>query len=506
MPPGRVGAPMGGAEAGCRCGVVLNRGSGSAKRGWNWGAGAGRAGAGFAVSHASTGMAWCGTRGPATDHGGEDGIAEAARGVTACAWGGSSVVVVVNVGFLVWAGSSLPPPSSSSAFARRGSRSWWRGERIRCGESWCDIWGGIRRHVLFSWGVGRALAAVRVLWPAWLREVLGTPGCGAGILLRLVAFPLLCLACRARGALSSAPARRRPLGIPGVDWGGAPTCRFRAYWPIIQIDLFRLRKHRVLTPSKVILNCFSPFLSVFPLPYLFFPLPLPVLKASGRGDAEHSLPHLSCLPTMLIKMEDLISNLSLETSLVEMGIHSNDREGVPMAKAGRLCILKKEMAPLLQVVTSYSSPELMELTLMNFFSLSAIHGRMNQEKPMTVPATRKYLMIVNMGPHYPSMHGVLRLIVTLDGEDVIDCEPILGYLHRDKVVEEEWICFFGGNSSSGTKKYRGSNSSDGGNIEDGVNIPGGVIGSSDEIGEITDGIILEFSEELKEMLPDEAGK
>ncbi|GJZ88402.1 hypothetical protein Tco_0660184 [Tanacetum coccineum] len=99
----------------------------------------------------------------------------------------------------------------------------------------------------------------------------------------------------------------------------APTCRFRAYWPIIQIDLFRLRKHRVLTPSKVILNCFSPFLSVFPLPYLFFPLPLPVLKASGRGDAEHSLPHLSCLPTMLIKMEDLISNLSLETSLVEMG-------------------------------------------------------------------------------------------------------------------------------------------------------------------------------------------
>ena len=49
---------------------------------------------------------------------------------------------------------------------------------------------------------------------------------------------------------------------------------------------------------------------------------------------------------------------------------------------------------------------------------------------MTAPATRKNLMIVNMGPHHPSMHGVLRLIVTLDGEDVIDCEPILGYLHR----------------------------------------------------------------------------
>ncbi|GJT86933.1 NADH dehydrogenase subunit 7 [Tanacetum coccineum] len=44
----------------------------------------------------------------------------------------------------------------------------------------------------------------------------------------------------------------------------------------------------------------------------------------------------------------------------------------------------------------------------------SIHGRMNQE-PMTVPATRKDLMIVNMGPHHPSMHGVLRLIVTLKG-------------------------------------------------------------------------------------------
>ena len=60
---------------------------------------------------------------------------------------------------------------------------------------------------------------------------------------------------------------------------------------------------------------------------------------------------------------------------------------------------------------------------------------------MTVPVTRKDLMIVNMGPHHPSMHGVLRLIVTLDGEDVIDCEPILGYLHRgmEKIAENRTI-------------------------------------------------------------------
>lgn len=35
------------------------------------------------------------------------------------------------------------------------------------------------------------------------------------------------------------------------------------------------------------------------------------------------------------------------------------------------------------------------------------------------------------------MHGVLRLIVTLDGEDVVDCEPVIGYLHRgmEKIAE-----------------------------------------------------------------------
>ncbi|GKE09394.1 hypothetical protein Tco_1412945 [Tanacetum coccineum] len=58
------------------------------------------------------------------------------------------------------------------------------------------------------------------------------------------------------------------------------------------------------------------------------------------------------------------------------------------------------------------------------------------------------------------------------------------------VVEEEdgeHIRFLGGNSSSGTKKYRGSNSSDGGDTGDGVKIAGGVIGSGDGIGLIPSG-------------------
>ncbi len=56
---------------------------------------------------------------------------------------------------------------------------------------------------------------------------------------------------------------------------------------------------------------------------------------------------------------------------------------------------------------------------------------------MTQLETRIEPMVLNMGPHHPSMHGVLRLIVTLDGEDVVDCEPVIGYLHRgmEKIAE-----------------------------------------------------------------------
>jgi NAD(P)H-quinone oxidoreductase subunit H len=56
---------------------------------------------------------------------------------------------------------------------------------------------------------------------------------------------------------------------------------------------------------------------------------------------------------------------------------------------------------------------------------------------MTMLKTKSDPMLVSMGPQHPSMHGVLRLIVTLDGENVIDCEPILGYLHRgmEKIAE-----------------------------------------------------------------------
>src|SRR5690606_15179752 len=38
-------------------------------------------------------------------------------------------------------------------------------------------------------------------------------------------------------------------------------------------------------------------------------------------------------------------------------------------------------------------------------------------------------MIINMGPQHPSTHGVLRLVLELDGETVTKVEPVIGYLH-----------------------------------------------------------------------------
>jgi NADH-quinone oxidoreductase subunit D len=43
--------------------------------------------------------------------------------------------------------------------------------------------------------------------------------------------------------------------------------------------------------------------------------------------------------------------------------------------------------------------------------------------------SREERLVVNMGPQHPSTHGVLRLILTLDGETVTELRPVIGYLH-----------------------------------------------------------------------------
>lgn len=49
------------------------------------------------------------------------------------------------------------------------------------------------------------------------------------------------------------------------------------------------------------------------------------------------------------------------------------------------------------------------------------------------------VMVLNMGPQHPSTHGVLRIILKLQGEQVVEATPVIGYLHRgiEKLMESK---------------------------------------------------------------------
>src|ERR1700730_10724234 len=54
-------------------------------------------------------------------------------------------------------------------------------------------------------------------------------------------------------------------------------------------------------------------------------------------------------------------------------------------------------------------------------------------------AQQAELLTLNIGPHHPATHGVLRLLATLEGEDVRDIKPIIGYVHTgiEKTAEQK---------------------------------------------------------------------
>lgn len=49
---------------------------------------------------------------------------------------------------------------------------------------------------------------------------------------------------------------------------------------------------------------------------------------------------------------------------------------------------------------------------------------------MIEPKLQTVDMMLNMGPQHPATHGLFRMVLTVDGERIVDCQPHLGYLHR----------------------------------------------------------------------------
>ena len=73
------------------------------------------------------------------------------------------------------------------------------------------------------------------------------------------------------------------------------------------------------------------------------------------------------------------------------------------------------------------------------FRANMLKDRLVAVVETSMPELRTETMTVNMGPQHPSTHGVLRLVLELDGETVLSASPTIGYLHTgiEKTAEQK---------------------------------------------------------------------
>ena len=69
------------------------------------------------------------------------------------------------------------------------------------------------------------------------------------------------------------------------------------------------------------------------------------------------------------------------------------------------------------------------------------------------PAEAEQTMILNMGPQHPSTHGVLRLMLELEGETVLRTKPIIGYLHTGMEKTAETLTYLQGPTNTTRMDY-----------------------------------------------------
>ena len=75
--------------------------------------------------------------------------------------------------------------------------------------------------------------------------------------------------------------------------------------------------------------------------------------------------------------------------------------------------------------------------------------RMSESEVAALAGTQSedQTMIINMGPQHPSTHGVLRLMLELNGETVLRCKPVIGYLHTGMEKTGESLTFMQGGTN-----------------------------------------------------------
>ncbi len=81
--------------------------------------------------------------------------------------------------------------------------------------------------------------------------------------------------------------------------------------------------------------------------------------------------------------------------------------------------------------------------------------RMSESEVAALAGTQSedQTMIINMGPQHPSTHGVLRLMLELNGETVLRCKPVIGYLHTGMEKTGESLTFMQGGTNMTRMDY-----------------------------------------------------
>src|SRR5215211_7282709 len=82
-----------------------------------------------------------------------------------------------------------------------------------------------------------------------------------------------------------------------------------------------------------------------------------------------------------------------------------------------------------------------------FGVLRLAEGAQLDSNDLSIESGEDQTMIINMGPQHPSTHGVLRLMLELDGETVVRTKPVIGYLHTGMEKTGETLTYLQGGTN-----------------------------------------------------------